>query len=287
MPSPDDVAAFDTKVCPYCAEVIKAAAIKCRFCQSDLTVPAPVAPAAAPSAPKPEPQSALPSAPPSAPSSSTAGRRPRSVSIRTMSFRQEPDGSLTPTTPPTPTRSAAPRTPAPAVIQEVGDDEGSRRRWGVLATGVALLLVIAFLALAFLDWRSAREIAASEEAGRTVQASVTDKVEALLSYDYKTFDEDLAAAREGMTAGFQDEYEPTVAEIRDRAIAQKRSQEADVVAVAVVSQTPDEIETLVFVNTLSSREGVRKQRLMPNRVNVTMVKQDGTWLIDELSVPQS
>lgn len=32
--------ASDTKACPYCAETIKAAAVKCKHCQSDLTVAA-------------------------------------------------------------------------------------------------------------------------------------------------------------------------------------------------------------------------------------------------------
>ena len=74
--------------------------------------------------------------------------------------------------------------------------------------------------------------------------------------------------------------EPTVEEIRERALAQKRTQEADVVAVAVVSQSPEEVETLIFVNTISARSGSEQQRLMQNRVTVRMVLEGDTWLID-------
>ena len=167
------------------------------------------------------------------------------------------------------------------------DQRSSLPRWVLVPAAVAVVAVLVLLGLAFKDWRDAGRLTESASAGQSVRAAVTDKVEALLSYQYDTFDDDRKAAEDSMTGEFQEEYGPTVSEIEDRAVAQKRSQTAQVAAVSVVSASPDEVRTLVFVNTLSSTEGSKKQRLMQNRIEVTMVKQGDSWLIDALTVPTS
>ena len=174
----------------------------------------------------------------------------------------------------------APEKMPPPVVTETG----GRRLPLVPAWLLGVLGVVTALAVVavVLLWSQPSE-GSVESAATDAKVAAQTAIEPILSYDYRTLDQDQNDAHRYLTSGYQAEYDKAFNDlIRPNAARTKTVVTVKVVDAAVVrTQGDDMVQVLLFVNRPTSNKA--RTVTYKDQVTVTMVREDGRWLVDRLS----
>ena len=248
----------DERICPYCAETIKASAIRCRFCQSDVTpVIEPEAQPTIEAKPKPKPVT-------------RAVPKPAAVESEGTEDTEGTEGDSEDTAAPS-------RTP---LLQR-------------LTLVLAVLVALAGAGVGTLWWSADHGTATAapngtlvaDDARTEVLISAADLAQRTLSYDYRTLANDMETARARMTPAFRKQYDATMAQVRANTTKNKIVLQAVAVSSAIITATEHKAKVLVFLNQTTTA-GVgksAKQQANQNSLVVTLTRGDGDWAISKLT----
>ncbi|MCD4533588.1 DnaJ domain-containing protein [Nocardioides sp. cx-169] len=160
-----------------------------------------------------------------------------------------------------------------------GERSGDDRRAGARLWLTAVLAVVALALVAASVYAWTRPAPVDEDAAR---AAARAAVVPVLSYDYRTLDEDAATAGSYMTPRVRKDYDDTMQVIKDNAPQTKtvvRVEEP--LADGVVRSSEDRVDVLLYVNMpTTNAQGARTYR---NQVTLRMVLADGEWLVDDFT----
>ncbi len=250
--------ATETRDCPYCAEPIRLAAIKCRWCGSEVE--------------------ALTSTQPDTQSAAEAAADPATdlPAVAAPDPADEPELSEV------------------DLETDPVATTGGRRRWwvAVAALGiVAVLLGVLLVRLLGGGDADATRATSADAAGVTVSSTgakqgglvaATEITQKVLSYGHETLDDDIAATEKLLAGEMADKYATTMSEIKDTTIKNEAEVKATVVASSIISATDHDVRALLFVNQATTGKHLENVRADLNRVIVTLHREGGDWRLTRM-----
>lgn len=207
------------------------------------------------------------------------------------------------------------RKPSPAPRSQTLDDEDApadkpvqsgKARWTRGRRIVTAALTALLVAVAVLTWKlaTAPEPAGVQptvaengryapgslpsETGAAAVRAATDKVPGILSYDYRTLDENLRAATATMTSAFAKTFTQTFHKVVEPMATKNRAVTRALVrggGLASLSDDDTKAVCVLFVDQLlvtSNGKRAVQPHIGKERVRVTLSRADGRWRINDI-----
>jgi Mce-associated membrane protein len=183
-----------------------------------------------------------------------------------------------------------PRRSEPPKVSLIKSPPPKRRPVLRLAALVVLVAVtIGAAVVALLLHRSnahVRQLRAVESARESAIAAAAQDVPKILGYDYRHLSSDIAAAKALETGQFLTQYTSTAQKVLASAPSVKAIVTATVAGQSVVQAQADRVTLLLFVDQESVKqlkgEKTATTRIDPSRVQITMSKVHGRWMVSDL-----
>lgn len=161
------------------------------------------------------------------------------------------------------------------------------RAWRI-ACGVLAALLVGALVGCLLLWQDRSDLEERAEAERAATEEAERIVVAWLTYDYRTYRDDMAWVTDSGTESFQEDYSPEALEgLRKRMIGPRQLvSRGRAVNSAATVQDADHVTVLVFTDQTLTDKEIRREggEALHARsgVELSMVREDGEWLVDEM-----
>ena len=167
--------------------------------------------------------------------------------------------------------------------ESVSDAEPSKSRLPLIAGALGVVAVVFAVLVGWLGYGTIQD-AAAESARTEAVAAAQEQAVAMLAYDFENVDEQTAAAAEGLTGDFRDEYMNLMQNIIAPGAKEKSiSVQVSVQASSVVSADADHAVTLLFLNQITTSSENPEAVSSGSRVRVELENQDGRWLVNRLT----
>lgn len=154
---------------------------------------------------------------------------------------------------------------------------------GWLLAGLAIVAVALVGACVWAVQTAPPTDAEVADATADAQAAAERAIVAVVSYDYRSLDDDQANASDHMTDDYRKDYEALFEVIGQNAPETKTVLSTEVVASSITRAGDDRVQVFMFINNATLRADITEPEVQRNQVTVTMEKVGDEWLVDDLS----